>query len=248
VAGPFRPATARSRFGRALRSKRVSTFEAIENLLAMCGNVCEVSCDAVAAVCDENQVDLEQQFASERKHLYRRYLAYCLEDRALSQEETVALKHLRGLLHLPKQDVADTHDEVAREIYGKAIAEVLEDLKIDAEEQAFLNRLREELHVSDDVASRLLARGERHARNLAVNHASTPDADFQVSRLSMGEFTGRSDDSFEAAVADALEKAQIAVPRLHWFEVVQIAGYVEEGKAKSWHVTVRCGMATGANV
>ena len=243
MAGPFRPASPKSGFGRALRSKRATTFEAIENLLAVCGSVREVSIGSVATVCDAHGIDLERRFASDRKHLYRRYLAYCLEDKELSEEENADLEYLCILLHLEEKDIAGVHDEVAREVYGKAIQEVLADLEINGQEEAFLRRLRGELHLSDKVAADLLERGQHDAHDLALSQASSLDDDFSVYRAPSGEFTGRSDGTFEEAVADALAKAQIAIPNLHWFEVIHIAGYVGDGKPKGWHITVRCGLS-----
>ena len=44
------------------------------------------------------------------------------------------------------------------------------------------------------------------------------------------------------ALLRTLAKAALAIPRLHWFEVLEIAGYVTDGKAGSWHVTLRAGI------
>ena len=88
----------------------------------------------------------------------------------------------------------------------------------------------------------MLERGRWKARDAARVDASTPDEDFSVYRAPAGEFTGRSDESFEDAVTDALSKAMIAVPKLYWFEVSNISGYVGEGKPRGWHVTVRSGI------
>jgi len=227
-----------------LRSKRASTFEAIEDLLATAERVRDVSPQAVDAVSQSNGVELESRFPSDRKHLYRRYLACCLEDRVLSEEENADLEHLRDLLHLTLADVGAVHDEVAEEVYGKAVTEVLQDLKISPVEDAFLRRLRGDLHLSDAVASDLLERGRQSARQVALTEASTLDPGFTARRAPLGEFVGRSDESFEDAVVDALSKAQIAIPRLHWFEVSNISGYVGDGKPKGWHVTVRGGIET----
>lgn len=246
VAGPYRHAPAKSGLGGALRSKRAATFEALENLLAACPSIRGIAAADVDAACHAHGVDLARRFASERKHLYRRYLAYCLEDKALSEAENGDLLHLKTLLHLGDDDVAPIHDEVAREVYGKAVREVLADLRIDADEEAFLRRLRGELHVPDEVASHLLERGQFDARDLALSQASSPDPVFASYRAPSGEFTGRSEETLERAIADALEKAQIAIPGLHWFEVVHVAGYVGKGKPGSWHVTVRCGLAPEA--
>ena len=243
VAEPFRPAPARSGLGSALRSKRTITFEAIENLLAKCTSVQEVSPASVDAVCSAHGIDLERRFATDRKDIYRRYLAYCLEDKVLSEAENADLLHLRSLLHLDENDVTPVHDEVAEEVYGKAVREVLADLKIEPDEEAFLRRLRGELHVSDEVAAKLLERGRFDAQDIALSQASSPDPIFAMYRAPSGEFTGRSDETFEAAVADALDKARIAIPGLYWFEIVQTAGYVGEHGPKGWHVTVRCGIS-----
>lgn len=244
MADPFRPAPAKGGFGRALRSKRAAVMEAIEDLLATCDRVLDVSLDSVGGLCDAEGVDLPRKFASDRKHLYRRYLAHCLEDKVLSEDENADLEHLRSLLHLSGEDVGAVHDEVAREVYGKAVQEVLADLEIDAEEEAFLRRLRGELKLSEKVAAELLARGKYEAHEFAVGRATSLDDDFSVYRAPAGQFTGRSDTSLEEAIADALAKAQIAIPSLHWFEVTQIAGYVGDKGPKGWHVLVRCGIAS----
>lgn len=242
MAEPFRPAPPRTGFGQALRSKRASLMEAIEDLLAGCESLRDVTVQAVDGICEAQGIDLETRFASDRKDLYRRYLAHCLDDKILTEDENADLQHLLSLLHLSMDAVVPVHDEMAREVYGKAIQEVLADLEVDADEEAFLRRLRGDLRLSDDVAADLLERGRRDAHDVALREASTPDHDFLVYRAPAGEFTGRSDESFEAAVTDALSKAVIAIPMLHWFEVSNISGYVGDGKPRGWHVTVRGGI------
>jgi flavin-binding protein dodecin len=220
----------------------VTTCEAIEDLLACTEGVRAVGVEAIQKICEDLGVDLRQKYLSDRKHLYRRYLAYCLEDRELSEQENADLEHLRSLLHLAMDDVVSVHDEVAREVYGKAIQEVLADLKLDPEEEAFLRRLRGELHLSEKVAGQLYTEGERSARDHALRKASSRDRLFLTHHTPAGEFTGRSTTTIEGAVADALAKATVAIPSLHWFELTHLAGYVEEGQAKGWHVILRAGV------
>ena len=242
MAEPFRAASPKSKRGKSFRSKRASTFEAIEDLLATCDRVRDVSVHAVDELCNGQGVDLERRYASDRKHLYRRYLAYCLEDKELSEAENAELEHLRELLHLSMADLATVHDEVAQEVYGRAVEEVLADLKISTEEDVFLRRLRGELHLSETVATDLLERGRRKVLDGALREAAAVDPEFADHRIPAGDFVGRSDTSFEDAVADALAKATVAIPSLHWFEVANISGYVGEGKPRAWHVTVRGGI------
>ena len=242
MAEPFRAAAPPTGLNRALRSKRSIAFEAIEDLLARAGDVRAVAAASIRIACDGCGVDLQAKYLSDRKHLYRRYLAHCLEDKVLSEEESVDLKHLLGILHLSDADVAPIHEEVAHEVYGKAIAEVLDDMKLDPDEESFLRRLRGELQISEDVAKRLLTLGEQRARDRKLSEASAGDTDFVRYRAPAGNFTGRSDTTVEDAVSDALSKASVVIPDLHWFEVTQLAGYVGDGKAQNWHVTVRAGL------
>jgi flavin-binding protein dodecin len=247
MADPFRSAPAAATgLGRVLRSKRVTTFEALEDLLACSEKIRAVRAEDVRAVCAAAAVDLKRKFLGDRKDLYRRYLAHCLDDKVLTEEESADLQHLADLLHLDDREIAPVHEELAQEVYGMAIREVLEDLRLDRDEEAFLRRLRGELHISDEVAQRLYERGETEARDRAYSKAAAGDKEFVQFRPPAGDFTGRSTSSLEMAVADALTKATVAVPKLHWFELTNISGYVENGKPESWHVTVRAGLKPGS--
>ena len=56
------------------------------------------------------------------------------------------------------------------------------------------------------------------------------------------EYLFKNGSCVEDAVTDALTKATLAIPALHWFELTQIAGYVADGRPKSWHVKLRAGI------
>ncbi|MCK9283596.1 MAG: dodecin family protein [Rhodocyclaceae bacterium] len=55
------------------------------------------------------------------------------------------------------------------------------------------------------------------------------------------ELTGSSTTSIEAAVAGAIAKASETVRNIHWFQVVETRGYVEDGKVAYWQVTLKAG-------
>jgi flavin-binding protein dodecin len=218
------------------------TLEAIESLLAEAECVRDVTPEVVSGVCAERGIDLRRRLQRGRRHLYRRYLRHCFEDMTLSEQESSELEHLRELLHLGPGDVASIHDEVAVEVYGEAVEEVLADFQLDEAEANFLGRLRQELELPEEQAERIYRRTASEARDRAMSQASSRDREFVSERQPAGEFTGRSTQGLEAAIDDALAKATLAVPSLHWFEVTQIAGYVHEGKASGWHVTVQAGI------
>jgi hypothetical protein len=56
------------------------------------------------------------------------------------------------------------------------------------------------------------------------------------------ELTGSSPQSSDDAVRVALAKASKTLHNLHWFEVTETRGHVEDGKIKHWQVTIKVGL------
>ena len=55
------------------------------------------------------------------------------------------------------------------------------------------------------------------------------------------ELTGSSPDSIEAAIRNAIAKANETVRNIQWFEVVETRGHVKDGGVAHWQVTVKLG-------
>ncbi|OUR74252.1 hypothetical protein A9Q78_01220 [Methylophaga sp. 41_12_T18] len=55
------------------------------------------------------------------------------------------------------------------------------------------------------------------------------------------ELTGSSADSSDQAIQNAIAKANETVKNLHWFQVIDTRGYIEEGGVKYWQVTIKVG-------
>lgn len=55
------------------------------------------------------------------------------------------------------------------------------------------------------------------------------------------ELTGSSPSGIEDAVKTAIAKAGETVRNLHWFEVVETRGHIQDGKVAHWQVTVKVG-------
>jgi hypothetical protein len=55
------------------------------------------------------------------------------------------------------------------------------------------------------------------------------------------ELTGSSPSGIEDAVNTALAKASETVRNMHWFEVVETRGYIQDGKVAHWQVTLKVG-------
>jgi dodecin len=55
------------------------------------------------------------------------------------------------------------------------------------------------------------------------------------------ELTGSSKTSIEDAIQGAIAKAAKTLHNLHWFQVVETRGYIENGKVDYWQVTIKLG-------
>lgn len=53
------------------------------------------------------------------------------------------------------------------------------------------------------------------------------------------ELTGSSKTSIEDAVANAVAEAAKTMRNIHWFEVLETRGYVENGGIAYWQVTIK---------
>lgn len=55
------------------------------------------------------------------------------------------------------------------------------------------------------------------------------------------ELTGSSTESSDKAIENAIAKADETVKNLHWFEVTDTRGYIEDGGVRYWQVTIKVG-------
>jgi flavin-binding protein dodecin len=55
------------------------------------------------------------------------------------------------------------------------------------------------------------------------------------------ELTGSSKTSMEDAVQNAIAKASKTLHNLHWFQIVESRGYIENNKIDYWQVTIKLG-------
>ncbi|HDZ16265.1 MAG TPA: dodecin domain-containing protein [Methylophaga aminisulfidivorans] len=55
------------------------------------------------------------------------------------------------------------------------------------------------------------------------------------------ELTGSSSESSDQAIQNAIKKASESVKHMHWFEVIETRGYIENDGVKYWQVTIKVG-------
>jgi flavin-binding protein dodecin len=57
----------------------------------------------------------------------------------------------------------------------------------------------------------------------------------------MLELTGSSAVGIEEAIRNAIAKANETVRNIHWFNVIETRGHVEDGRVAHWQVTLKIG-------
>ncbi len=55
------------------------------------------------------------------------------------------------------------------------------------------------------------------------------------------ELVGSSPKGFEAAVKNALTRAEKTMRNMRWFEVTETRGHIDNGKIDHWQVTLKVG-------
>ncbi len=60
------------------------------------------------------------------------------------------------------------------------------------------------------------------------------------------ELTGSSTAGIEDAIRNAITQATSTVRNMHWFEVIETRGHIEDDKVAHWQVTVKVGFRIDA--
>jgi len=55
------------------------------------------------------------------------------------------------------------------------------------------------------------------------------------------ELTGSSKTNIEDAIQNAIAKASQTVRQMHWFQVIDTRGTIDNGKVEYWQVTIKVG-------
>jgi len=55
------------------------------------------------------------------------------------------------------------------------------------------------------------------------------------------ELVGSSPEGFDAAVQNAVSRANKTIRNMRWFEVIETRGEIEEGRVNHWQVTLKVG-------
>jgi flavin-binding protein dodecin len=246
VARPFDTRDAEAgRRSRLFGRKRTAALNEVEQLLAECAELREVSAEDVAQAAAKHGVTLDRKYRGACRDLYRRLLKQCLDDHELTEHERADLAHLKNILSLEREDITAVHEQTARIVYGKAVEQVLADHQVDQEEAEFLRCLREELELTERVADSLYEQEERRARHRYFSKTISTDSTLLASHVATLELSGRSTEGVEAAVNSALEEACRAVPELGSAEISQVRVRIRDGAVAEWEVDLKAHLDRG---
>jgi flavin-binding protein dodecin len=220
------------------RKARGAAARDIEALLAGSPELAAVTGDRVRAIATEHGLEMSR-LQSQCRDLYRRYLEFCLVDRALSDAEVADLTHLREILALPDGVASEVHEEVACAVYGAAVDEVLSDHRLDPDEEVFLQSIRDGLNIDPDSADRTLEEGRRRARQRYLSTVVSSDDILVASQEIKLEIAGSSEESIEGAVSDALVEASTVLPGLKRVELTALEAEIAGGEVGRWHVKLK---------
>ena len=161
--GPFvrqrRPRMAQLR--RLLRGRSTASARVELNNLFVGRPARSVTQAEVDALCRRHRVDLRRDLGATAERLYRAFLAYCLEDSQLGDDELCDLAHLQRILSVNDRTADAIHDYVARKVYCESVSDALEDGRIDPAEREFLHRLQQHLELPDRIAAKIIESKQR---------------------------------------------------------------------------------------
>lgn len=136
---------------------KINAINEINNLLAVTPQLKDVTIEQVQTIADKYKVNLTKKFPENLQRFYKDYLAYCIQDKLLSDDEISNLAHLKNIICLNDKDVNTIHNETAGEVYKKQFDDVLLDGSLSPEEKGFLEKLKNDLKLPDETARNIYA-------------------------------------------------------------------------------------------
>ena len=156
-------------------------------------------------------VNLLEKFRTELLDLYRQYLAYCLSDRHLTDEEVGDLAHLKRLFGITDTETTELHNEISSAIYKESLEAAIADGRLDQDEKDFLKMLQSEIGIPESVADEIYAQSakarlEAYLAEAIDDSRLSPDEERELEQIaqSLG-----AEIKFEGELKTTLEKYRL---------------------------------------
>jgi flavin-binding protein dodecin len=76
---------------------------------------------------------------------------------------------------------------------------------------------------------------------MAIGETNDPGGLMSDHVYKLVELTGSSKTNIEDAIQNAIVKASQTVRHMHWFQVIDTRGTIDNGKVEYWQVTIKVG-------
>ncbi len=143
----------------------------LENQLAACSDVCEVTLGDVHHLNIKFRTDLYRRFRKELDSLYASYIRFCLLDNAFSKEEVAQILYLKSLFCLSEQRHSEVYFRVAEEVYSRNFSDLLSDGNFSSEKKNALQALAGRLAIPEDMQSRIFQADVKHLLSDRIDKA-----------------------------------------------------------------------------
>jgi hypothetical protein len=160
----------------------------LNNLLSQ-KEAASICVDDVKQIASKYKVDIYKNYHNDFLSFYSDYLAYCLKDKKLSEDEIKALDNLKYIFFLNDNDTKKIHHEAAGKIYKREVHKAVEDGKLDAEEEKFLLDLEKKLQLPHDLAMSIYGENAQEllvktVKGIIADEKLSPDEEKQIQALS----------------------------------------------------------------
>jgi hypothetical protein len=193
------------------KSKRNCIIE-INNLFAS-RDVQDIEFDDIFEITDRYRFNFKTKFHKELKDIYRKYLAYCINDKVLSDDEIKQLRHIKEVLFLTDKDVEGVNNEVVTNAYSDEVKNIIADGKVTDEEKSFLEKLQSDLKLPDAIAAQIY---QKDATELYKNMLDKVLADELLSPEEDAELNALAKNLNIEASLDPATKNILDKHRLYW--------------------------------
>lgn len=143
----------------------------LNNLLATRA-IREITFQDVDQIQSKYGIDIRTEYRLNLEEFYSVYLAHCLKDHSLDEEELENLRHLKSLFLLPDFIIEQLHNEIGKTIYRQSFEEAVADGRLSNEEQHFLSELEQTLRLPKEISSKIALEAKKGVFQQYVDTAS----------------------------------------------------------------------------
>ncbi|MFM8431454.1 MAG: hypothetical protein ACKOQ6_07545 [Bacteroidota bacterium] len=164
-----------------------NAFVDLNNLLAS-KPVMQISKEEVAEVITRHEVDVFRHFSEKVEGLYTAYLAYCVKDHGLEQDDVEQLRHLKSLLQISDHQIDAIHKKIGESVLIEAWQTAIGDGRLSPDEEKKLDVFGKALVLPQSLTDEISALTRelfvrQHIKGLMDDRRLTPQEEDELKRI-----------------------------------------------------------------